>query len=381
MAHGGAFFIDTGVDPTSTSGKPLSSLAQTFDARSNSFDAIRLVLAGLVAIDHGVILHTGVIHQVNGTALGDFAVDGFFVLSGFLVCRSYVRLNSLPRFVWHRLVRIMPGFWVCLLVTALMVAPLVAILEGRPFTAAFTGENSAFRYVVVNAALMMNQFDIAGLLGTNPMPYTFDGALWTLIFEALCYALVAGLGAFGLLRRRPWIVLAAVLGLYSLTILQTLGFDVVIGDLLVRLALMFFLGGAAWLFAERVPMTAALAGAAAAVFVISIFYAEPYRLIGAAAFTYLIMWLGTSIPWKVQVRTDLSYGMYIYHYPVLQVLMLTAASQLSTPLFVVLGVLVALVPSAASWFLVEKPALARKNGPLIETVVRVLHRRPVPVSR
>jgi peptidoglycan/LPS O-acetylase OafA/YrhL len=359
----------------------LSSLAHTFDARSNSFDAIRLVLAGLVAIDHGVILHTGVVHRVNGTALGDFAVDGFFVLSGFLVCRSYVRLNSLPRFVWHRLVRIMPGFWTCLLVTALIVAPLVAILEGRPFTAAFTGEHSALRYVVVNAALVMNQFHIAGLLGTNPMPDTFDGALWTLIFEALCYALLAGLGALGVLRRQRWIVLAVVLGLYGLTILQTLGFDVVIGDLVVRLALMFFLGSVAWLFADRVPMTGAFAGTAAALFVVSILFAAPYRLVGAAAFAYLIMWLGTSVPWKIHVRTDVSYGMYIYHYLVLQVLMLTAASRLPTPLFVVLGVLVTLLPATASWFLVEKPALARKNGLLIETVVRTLHRTPVPVSK
>lgn len=357
------------------------TLAHTFDARRNSFDALRLVLAGLVVIDHGVILQSGGVHTVNGTALGEFAVDGFFVLSGFLVCRSYLRLNSLPRFVWHRVVRIMPGFWACLLVTAFIVAPLVAILEGKPFTAAFTGEPSALRYVVVNAALVMNQFDIAGLLAANPIPLTFDGSLWTLIFEALCYALLAGLGVLGVLGRQRWIVLAAVLGLYSLTILQTLGFDTVGGVLLVRLALMFFLGSAAWLFADRVPMTTALAGAAAALFTFSIFFADPYRLLGAAAFTYLIMWLGTSIPWKVHVRTDLSYGMYIYHHLALQVLMLTAAARLPTPLFVVLGVLVTLLPSAASWFVVEKPALSRKNGPLIEAVVRTLRRTPVQVSK
>ena len=352
------------------------TLAHTFDAHRNSFDALRLVLAGLVAIDHGVILHTGVFYDLNGTGLGDFAVDGFFVLSGFLVCRSYLRLDSLPRFVWHRLLRIMPGFWACLFVTALVAAPLVAILEGKPFTAPFTGEPSALRYVVVNAALMMHQFDIAGLLGASPMALTFNGALWTLVFEAFCYALLAGLGILGILRRRRGILLAAVLGLYILTILQTLGFDVLVGDLLVRLALMFFLGAAAWLFADRVPMAAGLAAIAAALFVFSILFANPYRLVGAAPFAYLILWLGTSIPWKVHIRTDLSYGMYIYHYLVLQVLLSTSASGLSTPLFMVLGVLMTLLPSAASWFVVEKPALSRKNGPLIETVVRTLHRIP-----
>src|SRR5215210_1477887 len=163
------------------------SLAQVFDTRRNSFDVLRLVLAGLVALDHGVILHTGVIYELQGTGLGDFAVDGFFVLSGFLVCRSYLRLYSLPRFVWHRIVRIMPGFWACLVVTAFIAAPVVAVLEEKPFTAAFTGESSAFRYVVVNAALLMHQFDIAGLLARNPWPFTFDGSLWSLIFKGMCY--------------------------------------------------------------------------------------------------------------------------------------------------------------------------------------------------
>jgi peptidoglycan/LPS O-acetylase OafA/YrhL len=213
------------------------------------------------------------------------------------------------------------------------------------------------------------------------MALTFNGSLWTLVFEALCYALLASAGVVGVLRGRRWIVLASVLGLYSLTILQSLGFDVLVGDLLVRLALMFFLGSAAWLFADRVPMTAAIAGAAAALFVFSILFATPYRVVGAVAFVYLIMWLGTSIPWKVHIRTDLSYGMYIYHYLVLQVLMLTSASRLATPLFVVLGVLMTLLPSAASWFVVEKPALSRKNGPLIEGIVRTLHRASLRVSR
>ena len=53
---------------------------------------------------------------------GSLAVDAFFVLSGFLVARSYLQLHSVGRYAWHRALRILPGFWVALVVTAAIVA-------------------------------------------------------------------------------------------------------------------------------------------------------------------------------------------------------------------------------------------------------------------
>ncbi len=362
-------------------GGAITTLRDTFDVRRNSFDVLRLVLAALVVIDHAVILHTGTIHKVQGSALGDFAVDGFFILSGFLVCRSYLRMDSLPRFAWHRLLRIMPGFWVCLLVTAFVVAPMVAWLEGKPAVTAFTVEPTALRYVWANAALLMNQFDIAGLLASNPTPFTFDGSLWTLVYEAFAYTTLAALGVVGVLKRRRWLVLALVGLLYVLALLQALGVNMPIGHLAVRLTLMFMLGSVAYLFADRLPMSNGLAAAALVLFVVGVVAVEPYRLLGSVPFTYLVMWLGTAIPWKVHVRTDLSYGLYIYHFLVLQVLMLTPAAGLSTPLFVVVGTSAALLPAAASWFGVEKPALTRKNGQFIERVVQLVSRvSPTPAE-
>jgi MYXO-CTERM domain-containing protein len=90
------------------------------------------------------------------------------------------------------------------------VAPLAAILQGLPPGTAFTGDPSALRYVAGNAALLITQYDIAGILAATPNGVSFNGSLWTLVFEAGCYGLVALLGALGLLRRRrrascsPW---------------------------------------------------------------------------------------------------------------------------------------------------------------------------------
>ncbi|SFO64126.1 Acyltransferase family protein [Pseudonocardia ammonioxydans] len=103
----------------------MTTLGDRFDPRRNSFDVLRLSFALLVAIDHGIGIRTGEQWRWGLSTLGDFGLDGFFILSGFLITRSFLTLESFPRFVWHRFLRIAPGFWVCLLVTTFVVAPLV----------------------------------------------------------------------------------------------------------------------------------------------------------------------------------------------------------------------------------------------------------------
>lgn len=321
-------------------------LSSRFDPRRNNFDLLRLALALLVLIDHGIVMRTGDHHTWGRSAIGDIAVDAFFILSGLLITRSYLTLNSFPRFTWHRVLRIMPGFLVCLLVTALVVAPLAAVLTGRPVSSVFTEEPSAIRYVWANAGLMITQYDIAGLLADNPTPLVVNGALWTLAAEALCYALLGLLGALALLRRARWSVPALGVALWVLTLLQEAGHEVLIGDNTLRLVVPFLVGATAWLYADHIPMHSALAVLAAVVLLGSLTTLDNYRLVGIVPAGYLLVWIGTCLPWTRSLRQDLSYGVYIYHWPVLQLMAATS--------------LVAL----ASWHGVEHPALRQKNRPL-----------------
>ena len=59
------------------------------------------------------------------------------------------------RFSWHRLLRIMPGFWVCLLVVALIVAPMVALLQGLPVSTPFVETPTVFHFLAANAGLTL----------------------------------------------------------------------------------------------------------------------------------------------------------------------------------------------------------------------------------
>lgn len=336
------------------------TLRDSYDPRRNNFDLIRLMLAALVAVAHGINMHTGTQPYWGISTLGDFAVDGFFVLSGFLVVSSYLRLKSFVRYGWHRLLRIMPGFWVCLVLVGFVAAPVAALLEGKSISTPFTVAPTVFEFLAVNAGLLINEYGIAGLLADNPMPLVFIGSLWTLVLEAMCYVALAVLGVLGLLRHR-WLVLVLTLGLWSLLSAQALGVSVPMGDSVLRMLTMFFLGASTYLFAELLPAHWSVFAGAVVLFLASAGTLENYRVIGAAAFAYTLLWMAIRLPFKRRLPVDLSYGVFMYHWPLQQLMVLTAAFALPTWAFVVVSIIVSVPIALASWKTVEKPALDRKN--------------------
>ena len=337
------------------------TFSDRFDARRNSFDILRLVFASVVAVTHSLAIQTGHQPYLGKTPIGFIGLDGFFIVSGFLVTRSFLRLNSPVRFVWHRFLRIMPGFWACLLVVGFVVAPLAAALRGYPLTTPFTGDPSALRYVLGNSGLLIVQYDIAGILAGTPEGVSFNGALWTLFFEAACYALVLGAGVLGLLRRRRWTILVLAGVLTLLTVLREVGIDVGINELVLRLGYVFVLGMVAYLYADKIPARVDLLLVAVALTAVSALLFSDYRVVGAASLAYALTWLGTWQRAAWSMRHDLSYGVYIYHWPIFQLLGLTVVASAPAILFLGVGLAMTTVVAALSWFLIERRAMAHKN--------------------
>jgi peptidoglycan/LPS O-acetylase OafA/YrhL len=343
-----------------------SSLRDRFDARHNHLTLIRLGLALTVACVHALAVGFGHQPVIGRTRVGDLAVDAFFILSGFLITASFLRLRSIRRYVWHRFLRIMPGFWTCLVITALIVAPFVAVVQERPAMSVFTAPESSLDYVTANGALLMQQFGIAGLPRDVPEPDVLNGALWTLFYEAVCYAAVILLALLGALRRRPYLTLFAATGLWAVTVAQALGFTLVGQERMLRLALLFLIGCVTWLYADRIPVHGALAVAAGVILLAALLVFHDYRVFGAPAFAYLWLWLAVQRPPKRPSTSDLSYGLYIYHWPVQSVLVATGAAAWGEATFLALSLAIALTIAAGSWRLVEQPSLRWKNAVWIE---------------
>lgn len=298
-------------------------------------------------------------------------VDGFFAISGFLITASWLSNPRVREYLAARALRILPGFYVCLIVTAFVFAPLsVAIQGGSALKLVLSG--APLEYVVANSAVAWLKFDVGGTPHGIPNSGVWDSPLWSLIWEVMCYLVVALIGVVGLANRRwvsPAILALATLGAMTLPGMQ---FPAVLnhpeGDvrtalffLACRTAVMFAAGALLYQWRDVIPARWWLV-AVCFVIVIAAGQLPDYRVVGALPLAYAVVVSGSLVQHRLlQLRTDLSYGMYIYAYPVQQLLIICGVLAL-TPILFCLVVAATTVPlAAASWFLIERPAKRLKS--------------------
>lgn len=160
------------------------TIGTELNTRRNSLNALRLVLAVSVIVSHTwPIGGYGDDPGFGDQDLGDWAVAGFFAISGYLITMSRVKPAPLIDFFWRRVMRIYPAFIVCLLMVAFVFAPLAASLPGGGTYSPTEGAG----YVLRNSALYISQFGIPGTLPDANFPESWNGALWTLFYEFMCY--------------------------------------------------------------------------------------------------------------------------------------------------------------------------------------------------
>lgn len=355
-----------------------ATLQDRFDPQTNSVNALRLGLAGLVLVSHTLTLHGGEDPLGRWTGgdvdIGTVGVDGFFALSGFLIARSYLGSPSTGRFLWRRCLRILPGFWVCLVVTAVVFLPVAQLMEfGTLRGFPLVGEESGSSYLVGNAALFIQQFEVRGLFAGEAV----NGSLYTLFYEFLCYLGVAVLGMVGVLRCRRWVVLLICVAWWLLVVAEIVSDGATTGGLVIlsialRFGLMFLAGVVAHLWAHRVPTSRI--GVAVAVSVLALALAlaglaaqEPrstlvYLALAPPAVAYLVLLLGSNPRLaRIGSRRDLSYGLYVYTWPVQVLLLLAGAATWPVLAYLLASLVLALCFAWASWTFVESPALAYKS--------------------
>jgi peptidoglycan/LPS O-acetylase OafA/YrhL len=335
------------------------------DPRANNFGSLRLLFAGLVILAHAPELVDGnrsreLLTQVFGTlSFGEVAVDGFFLVSGYLITASYRDKRSFAAYVMRRVLRIYPAFVVASLLCIAVVAPLA----GGNLAAASPLET------LLRLSLLLMPV-VPGAFAELPYPL-LNGAMWTIPCEFGCYLLLGLVGTARALRRRGR-YLALLAGLGALLALRWLYLPVghpgdALGALseMIRLTFMFSCGGAFRLFADRIAYTRRGAGLAALLLLPLMFIpplAEPaFAILGG----YLIFWFAFAVRpnalSRATAQVDPSYGLYLYAWPVQN--LLVARMPGSSPWTVALLTLAAAIPlGLLSWYLIERPMLQYRPG-------------------
>jgi len=299
-----------------------------------NFDIMRLVAALLVVVSHTFPLAGQAPLRIMGVEdLGALGVSVFFVISGYLVSASYER--DPKAYLLKRILRIEPGLIASLVVTVGLLA-LVTTAPAAEYWPA------AAMYVVRNALLYPAVYALPGVFQDVPFSGVVNGVLWTLRLEFTFYVVLM------LIQARLRLVLALLAVCAVVFVTMTFTHPNWADEKLTRITflgarngLLFFAGAALQLSRRQIPLW--LGG----VSVVAFPFLGPLALPTAV--------LGLARPGKLPA--DLSYGIYIYAFPIQQVL--AAYGQLNV-FTAVLGVLPFAV---ASWFLVERPAMKLKPGP------------------
>ncbi|UGY04827.1 acyltransferase family protein [Bradyrhizobium quebecense] len=363
---------------------PAPSIGSMLDQQKGfgpGFDFLRVVLAISVVAGHTSYVATGR-GDTDPTWIlwfPQFAIlVMFFALSGFLIAASGLRL-SLKEFLINRGMRIIPALAVEIVLSALILGPIFTTL---PLWDYFTSAGT-WKYFT-NVVGLVN-YTLPGVFAGNPAPEV-NSSLWTVPFEYGCYAVMAVIMTLGLLRRPALIVLGVVVLVGIGFAVQITGhaatpsqlppgvagtlYDKIFSTALflgrgAKLPVACLLGIAVYLYRDRIPydgrilavccvlcLGAALLGPAG-------WITQPVlNAVIAPALVYITVFLGVSKLPRLPLfsRGDYSYGIYLYGFPVQQVVKVWLPNASLIVQFAVALVLITAF-AAFSWHWIEKPVL------------------------
>jgi peptidoglycan/LPS O-acetylase OafA/YrhL len=326
--------------------------------KRHGFDILRIAAASAVLVGHAFLLTGADLFPVSFSdtryALGAVGVFVFFSISGYLVTGSWMREPHIGRFAEKRVRRIWPALAVMVLVTALIVGPLFSNRD-RYYT-----ELDPWQYIARNLLVLPYQQEISGTFATNPF-HEVNGVIWTLGVEVLAYAALAIAGYISIIKKLPWLLLAAAVACALIGWPELTG-DYLPNPLIVRVGLLsyFFIGAfVKAVGAERVLTPYVVVPLIAACGLLSILN-TPVSIVAVPAIAVSSLYVGTrQWAWAETITSkgDPSYGAYIFGYPIQQMFVHNGWLDENPLLFSVVSVILGLAAGYISWHALEKRVL------------------------
>lgn len=337
--------------------------------RENNINLLRLFFALIVVISHCFEI-AGVPEPIVGKGFGigsygTLGVYGFFVISGFLITRSYKNCSSLTVFLWHRILRIFPGLIVAVTLTVLAMY----CTQSKGFIE-YLVLPSVKDFFIGNAFLWnIGHNAIEGVLSINRFN-VIDGPLWTLPIEIRMYLCVAIVGCLSILEDKKLFNILIVFSMLFLT-MDSLYVFILNGALepskmQAAYPCLYFVMGS-FFFINRIRLVRVYFLICVVIAVVSVIVNIPL-LVQVISLAYCIYYLSFKINlWRNLFNRigDFSFGVYIYGFVVSQSVYFVCKTYFNyqiTVLPLICFSLVILFPiSMCSYFLIEKPALKLKN--------------------
>jgi peptidoglycan/LPS O-acetylase OafA/YrhL len=325
------------------------------------FDGLRLVAATSVLFSHAFWIAEGTddrepLRHLLGpeNIIGLYGVFTFFVISGFLLTRSLASRADVVQFSINRFLRVVPGFLFCTVTTSLLIGALVTPLALR----AYYAQPETYAYAWSSLACLCDSWEAPFQFAAQPnLVSVRNGSLWSLSYEVLSYLFLLWLW---ILLRRPLLV-AGVAGLAALTaVLGPIANNMMPG---IAYTLPYFSGGVImYVIHQRFGTRPRLAWLSLGLICASAlvgFQHYAFAIFGA----YIVVFLAErpNIGSHFTQRWgDLSYGAYLFGWPIEQLVQQLTGLDSGWQLFACC-LPVVFACAAVSWWLIERPFLKLKK--------------------
>ena len=343
-----------------------NTIAALLQGRDNNFNLIRFLAASAVILDHSFALvaperAAGALVDFEALELARVAVDVFFIVSGFLVTRSVLTQPTLVDYAVARVLRLFPALLATCIFIAFLLGPAVTSVSLNEYFS----DPRPWLYVPLTASLVTHSLTLPGVFEHVPEAGLIDPPLWTLRYETACYILLGGFALVGLLatRARASLTLAGIFAAYLLVTFATpWRGEIAAIDSIARFVLGFFVGGAFYLYADKIRLDFWIAVALALVAVLAV-GTGAFEAAFSVALAYGVLWFAL-VPGgalrRFNLIGDYSYGLYILCFPIQQAFVGFDPAIGPWALFVCSFPAV-LAAAILSWHFIEHPVLRQKS--------------------
>jgi peptidoglycan/LPS O-acetylase OafA/YrhL len=328
----------------------------------NNFDFLRVVFAFTVAFAHLIELSDLEILKPFKVFFNTrLAIDGFFIVSGFLIAKSYENSTTIKDYIIRRAKRIIPAYAVVILVSAFFLSAISTYSLSEYFS------NIQFwKYLTANLSFQ-NYLEpcLPGVFETNKF-CAVNGALWTIKLEEAFYLLVPVFYWLVRVKKFNFYVLIIIVYLLSVTYYT------------------YFLSIDNYRIAKQLPGALAFFGTGIVFYknfsllqkwkdyiiipCLIIFFLEHYilktQLLKPVAFGFMVFYVAYSFRFLNNFGKygDFTYGIYIYHFPLIQLFVYLGLFNKYPPILIcMLFLMLTLLLAILSWYLIEIPYLSKNR--------------------
>lgn len=329
---------------------------------TNNFDFLRVVFAVTVAIAHLIELSEVEIFQAYQEFFNTrLAIDGFFVISGFLIAKSYEHSSSFKNYILKRVKRIVPAYVFVILFCALFFYFISKLSIIDYFL------NSQFWSYLAANLIFQNYLEpcLPGVFQDNLM-CAVNGALWTIKIEEAFYLLLPLFYLITKSKKSRIYILSAIVYMFSI-----MYYNYFVSENMYRIAkqlpgaLAFFTTGIIlyrnfhffikWKYHLIIPC-------------LLLFVLEQYvfdiQIFKPATYGFMVFYFAYNFKFLNNFGKygDLTYGIYIYHFPIIQVFVHFEFFNSYNPLLVsIILMVIIVIVSAFSWHFLELAYLSESR--------------------